>query len=179
MNLLHHHGLELPVFPRDEVISPYHVDTLPADQTEFTRTLVVHTIGFSYSSLKQCLVRADEELESYTQACGAQIVDHVRGLVMSDNPARGPGSELLPRGYRLAARVNIIDQVLRNRDQLHRDMIMVEDGFMAYTTGTVPNPHPERLYDIGIRQFRHGVPRGNSIAPSNWFTDVEPRFKRR
>lgn len=178
MDLLRHHGLELPIFPEEEVISPDDVINLPHDQTEFTRTLVVHTLGFAYSSLQECLNRADEELESYTSVCGASAVEHTRGLVRTDNPAKGPGSELLPRGYRLAARVTIIDKAERTLESLSADMISIENGFWVYRDGSIPNPKPEWLYDIGIRQFMYGKPRGETDKePANWFLDVEPRFR--
>lgn len=173
MNLLKHHGLELPVFDQERPLlvskSQFKQAANDPDNPHETFLRAVFTTGPGEQSLKERLDATNNELDRLSQFCGTSIVKHTFGLY----PIEDPKYEYLhqhkvPDDYVLAAEVEIL-QV----QELKLKPLSIRKGIYEY------RKHGGQLGDVRLRQFAYGKSKFEASDKPEWtFVDIEPRLKK-
>lgn len=172
MNLVRHHGLDLPIYPAEEVLynkEQYREADLHGKPT-FVRT--VRTSG-PPETLAERLSRADWCFQQLAKLCKIQIVPHIWGLC-KDIPEilyeRRLIDGIIPKGYLPVAEVAVIEPV----GDIPADSISsFQKGLTRYSRQVVSvTDHP--YTDTRIGQVMYGTRAGEDETPQAWYVDIEP-----
>lgn len=177
LEVLHHDGLELPVYDATEVkcLKTEYQDMAYSGLSTFVR--FVRTSGPD-ETLRSRLKRAEWCFERIAKYCNIQIAPHTWG-VCEDTPEipvdRRLTEKLLPSGYLLVAEVDIIHP--NGEPPLDR-VDAFNEGVVAYDLQVLKktaNAHR----DLNLGQVVYGT--NNRLAAKNtdqkpdmWFVDIEP-----
>lgn len=173
-NTLCHDGVELPIYPLEEVKTCKldYIRAAHSGLTSFVRT--VRTSGPD-ETLRQRLNRAHWYFGKVATFCNVKIVPHRWG-VCEANPAIPIDQRLyeniLPKGFVLAAQVAII----RPKDDIPLTSLeSFNEGVVQYQQNILEE-QVNAFRDITVGQLVYGTP--NSVhapqKPETWFVDIEP-----
>ncbi len=173
MNILKYHGLDLPIYPTEEVLhtkEQYRSADLHGQST-FVRT--VRTSGPT-ETLASRLSRADWYFDQIARYCGTKIVPHTWGLC-KDVPEitferRLLVDDIVPRGYLPVAEVTAIEPC----GDIPLDAVsLFQKGLTKYYKNAVAtNEHP--YTDVRIGQVMYGRQVASDQEPRTWYVDIEP-----
>lgn len=183
MNLSQFPDLDLPVFDTEERIH-YLKPKMPEIEAVTTPTVLrrVSTYGPDDMSVMERIHVAEKEFERVEELCGSQTVPHEFGLYpTAERPHLRPyeDSRVLPKGFMLAARVAVIQDVAFTADvdaslflnKRQRKLVWpVLGGIFRYRF------KDNLLIDLKGEQFSYG--RLPDQSDHKWILhDIEPRIR--
>ncbi len=173
MNYLRYHGIDLPIYPEEEVLqskSEYR-RVCEGDATNFTR--IARTSGPT-ESLMSRLNRGEWYFDKIGELCKIKIVPHTYGLCRDTDRFtidRRFGEEILPKGYLLVANVAIIKSAGELPDNLFSN---IATGVKNYFKTIAPDTAKKYSYkDVGIHQIVYGTRAGTEEDTAAWHVDVD------
>ncbi|MEO8862708.1 MAG: hypothetical protein ABI354_00090 [Candidatus Saccharimonadales bacterium] len=181
--VLRNHGLDLPIFSTDDVIVSRSKFADAAQQPDLVAPLGTDTFirrttlnADDYVSLKGALRAADEELNIVADYCSANVIGHKWGLYEAGETILDDGepSELLPKGYLLAAEVDAVIDATKP-DFLASRAISIALGDYRDRRTRLFSKNIVRAYltDMHTNQFVIGSP-PSALGRGLWLVDIEP-----
>ncbi len=179
MIYVRHHGLDLPVYPSDDVLykkAQYEEVASAGEKPNFVR--VVRTSGRK-ESLKTRLQRADQVFEHIGELCAVGVVEYT-WVLCEDTPKietdRRLIENIVPDGFLLVSEVETIIPITEP---------IPPESIEAFTAGAdqffseVAHNLDDEYGDINLEQVVFGVKvTAPQEPPKFWYVDIEPRMGR-
>jgi hypothetical protein len=172
--LVRYSRLDLPVFEPGIPIARTKDDIKSAvneGRPTVVRTMALQGSVLGATTLRGTLAATDGMFEDIAGACNALVPSHQWGLVeISDQSQMSRRRHnLLPRGFNLAAEVEVIVPTHPLTDD---QTVMIVSGISQH----IDEDPPIQWKDAHPDQFMNGVSKSHSLLESNlWLIDIEPR----